>query len=142
MLPPWVSRYVGIPFVSGGRDFAGCDCYGLIRLVLLNEFGYDLPVLAIGYNACCTAEINPMFTENLPLLGGERISAPEAGAVAVIRVRGLPSHVGIFADGEYILHTLNRIGAHCTRTGSGFLRGGLEGIYRVDKSYRTTTASV
>jgi cell wall-associated NlpC family hydrolase len=140
MLPSWVSRYVGIPFVSGGRDFAGCDCYGLIRLVLSEEFGLRLPALASTYDACCTAEISPMFDAYVPLLQGERIAAPEAGAVAVIRVRGLPSHVGVFVDGEYILHTLHKIGAHCTRIGSGFLRGGLEGIYRVDSRYRITTS--
>jgi cell wall-associated NlpC family hydrolase len=140
MLPSWVSRYVGIPFVSGGRDGAGCDCYGLIRLVLLEEFGYRLPELTNSYDACCTAEINPLFNQYLPLLSGERIVKAEAGAVAVIRVRGLPSHVGVFVDGEYILHTLRKIGAHCTRMGSGFLRGGLEGIYRADPCYRITAS--
>ncbi|MDR2186408.1 MAG: C40 family peptidase [Treponema sp.] len=135
-----MSKYVGIPFVSGGRDFAGCDCYGLVRLVLLEEFGCRLPVLAGDYDACRTAEVGPMFDTYAPLLRGERIGAPEAGAVAVIRVRGLPSHTGIFVNGGYMLHTVHKIGAHCTGIGSGFLRGGLEGIYRVDTAYRITAS--
>lgn len=38
-----ISGYVGIPFVDGGRDFTGCDCWGLVRLFHLKEFGNQLP---------------------------------------------------------------------------------------------------
>ena len=41
----WCSKYVGIPFVSGGRDKSGCDCYGLVRLILHNEYNTELPLL-------------------------------------------------------------------------------------------------
>jgi cell wall-associated NlpC family hydrolase len=141
MIPSWVGRYVGIPFVSGGRDIEGCDCYGLVRLVLLERFGYKLPLLSGDYSdALNSTDLEPVIIAKIPLLSGERIETPEAGAVAVMRSRGLPSHIGIFASGQFILHTLNRIGSHCGRFDRGPLRGSLEGIYRVDKSYRLTTS--
>ena len=39
----WTSRYVGIPFVDGGRGIDGLDCWGLFLLVYLEQFGIELP---------------------------------------------------------------------------------------------------
>ena len=141
MVPAWADRYVGIPFVSGGRDAAGCDCYGLVRMVLAEQFGCTLPLLSTDYrNANIIAETEPVFRAQLPLLAGDLLERPEPGAVAVIRFQGLPSHVGVFVDGVYILHTLDKIGAHIVRAESGVMRGGIEGIYRVNSCYRATAS--
>ena len=141
MIPAWAGRYVGIPFVSGGRDRFGCDCYGLVRLVLAEQFGYDLPLLSLDYrNAAVVAETAPVLRARLPLLAGEQLGSAEPGAVAVMRFRGMPSHVGVFVDDAHILHTLEKIGAHIARAESGMLRGGIEGIYRVDSRYRVTAS--
>jgi cell wall-associated NlpC family hydrolase len=139
MVPSWVSGYIGVPFVSGGRDISGCDCYGLVRLVLLDQFGYRLPLLDNKYkNACAVAEAAPLVQRYTPLLTGTQLSKPESGALAVIQYFGRTSHVGIFVDDECILHTLLNIGAHCIVAGNLFLRGGIKGIYRVSEDYRVT----
>ncbi len=46
----WTQKYVGIPFLSGGRNEGGVDCYGLVRLILNNEYGYNLPLLSNTYD--------------------------------------------------------------------------------------------
>lgn len=42
-------RYVGIPYLDRGRSMAGCDCYGLVRLVLAELRGIDLPSFVENY---------------------------------------------------------------------------------------------
>ena len=39
----WIEKYVGIPFIDGGRDWKGLDCWGLVRLVLKTERGIEVP---------------------------------------------------------------------------------------------------
>jgi cell wall-associated NlpC family hydrolase len=141
MIPTWVSKYVGIPFVSGGRGISGCDCYGLVRIVLMEQFGYNLPLLSGNYkDALVMAETEPVLRSQLPLLTGEKIDKAEPGAVAVIRYQGRSTHIGIYVDGTYILHTLKDIGAHVVSAEGGFLRGGIEGVYRADTRYRASAS--
>lgn len=132
----WVGKYVGIPFVSGGRDKTGLDCYGLVRLVLRDEYGYNLPVLNGDYtNALNVAETKRLFCENVPLLCGKKIEAPEEKAVALIRMCGRLCHVGLYAGDGFIIHARHRTGVVCERVSSPQLAGRVEGWYRVDSGY-------
>lgn len=39
----WAEAYVGIPYLKHGYDREGCDCWGLVCLVMDEVFGRDLP---------------------------------------------------------------------------------------------------
>jgi cell wall-associated NlpC family hydrolase len=41
-VPAWVAGYIGIPFAERGRGYDGADCWGLARLIWLEQFGLDL----------------------------------------------------------------------------------------------------
>jgi cell wall-associated NlpC family hydrolase len=128
----WVKKYIGIPFVSNGRDKDGCDCYGLVRLVLLSEYGVTLPELSDDYtDALNLTQTARLFAEHLPALAVEKIPEPEEKAVVIITERGRPVHIGIAAGGGYILHTGVKTGAVCQRAAHPGLRGRIGGYYRV-----------
>lgn len=39
----WAEQYLRIPFVDRGETHAGCDCWGLLRLILKEQAGLDIP---------------------------------------------------------------------------------------------------
>lgn len=132
MMYPWVKHYVGIPFISGGRTKTGCDCYGLVRLVLQEQYGIVLPELSDDYtDALNIGETSRLFAEQLPVLSADRLPEPEEQAVALITEQGYPCHLGIVAGSGYILHTGAKTGAVCQRVTHPGLRGRIEGYYRV-----------
>lgn len=40
--PHWASAYLTVPYIDGGRDMQGMDCWGLVRHVLHHQFGFPL----------------------------------------------------------------------------------------------------
>ena len=128
----WAGKYIGIPFVSNGRTMAGCDCYGLVRLVLLNEYDIKLPELSYDYSdALNIRETVKLFEENLPVLAATKIKEPEEKAIVIITESGRPCHIGIVAGDGFVLHTGVKTGAVCQRVTHPGLRGRIEGYYRV-----------
>jgi cell wall-associated NlpC family hydrolase len=130
---PWAQEYVGAPFLSGGRDRDGADCYGLARLILAEQFGKTLPLLSGDYaDADNFDETAKLLRSQRPLLAGRMTEAPEAGDLCVIRFHGLPVHLGICAGGGWLLHTLKGTGGVLQRISDPQLAGRIEGWYRVD----------
>ncbi len=134
-LAEWAGLYVGIPFKSGGRDKSGLDCYGLVRLVYAEQFDAILPDLRDLYqNALDTNETAPIYKKYAPLLRGEKMERPKPGDAAVILERGLPTHLGIYAGGGFILHVTRHFGTILQRTTNPNLKGRVEGYYAVKAS--------
>jgi cell wall-associated NlpC family hydrolase len=132
-IAPWAKEYVGIPFISGGRDRNGADCYGLVRLVRTEQFGDRLPLLSGDYtDADNFAETEALMRSRRPLLAGRPVEIPEAGDVCVLRFHGLPVHLGICAGGGWMLHTLKGTGSVLQRISDPHLAGRVEGWYRVN----------
>lgn len=131
MIESYVKKYIGIPFVSGGRNESGCDCYGLVRLVFHNEFMIDLPEIDGYSNALIPELTNPLFQRYTPLLLGERHESPLNNDIAVINNRGLPTHLGVYVGELYILHTVRRIGSCLQRITDRDLTNRIEGYYGI-----------
>jgi len=128
----WVYKYIGIPFVSNGRTMEGCDCYGLIRLVLKNEYNIDIPELSNDYNnALNIKETAKLFEEKRPVILSEKLIKPREKALVIITERGVAAHIGIVAGSGFILHTGIKTGSICQRESHPGIKNRIEGYYSV-----------
>jgi len=105
----WASKYIGIPYLLGGRTAEGVDCWGLVRLVYLQERGIDLPILPGvvegGLLGACR-EIRSQKGDKWEGL----IAPTDLCAVAMGRARRSFSHVGVWtdADGGKVIHAYEK----------------------------------
>ena len=110
--------YLGIPWVLDGQSLAGCDCWGLVKLVYRTELGLDL-VHPSAMPIESAAAVARRVAEVRELLLGEALFVPAEGAGADLDVlefatRGrLADHVGVLANGM-LLHA--RYGAGVSLT--------------------------
>ena len=113
--PAWAGWYVGIPFVDLGRDRDGCDCWGLVRLVIAEQRGFLLPSLATGYGS--EANVPGVVSEvEAARANGDwrKIEAGQERPFDVVemslpaRVDGswifAPLHVGVVVAAGWLLH--------------------------------------
>lgn len=103
----WSQPYIGIPFIPGGRSLLGADCWGLLRIVYQDVAQIELPPLTGLYT---TAEEREDIAR---IVADEAARGPwtpvEAGAerdldVALFRIVGLESHVGVICGPGMMLH--------------------------------------
>lgn len=99
-----LNKYIGIPFVSGGREYSGCDCWGLARLFYKDELNIDLPSFSSEYTSTDSermAELIAQYQE-----GWASRAQPEVGDLLLFRVFGVESHIGIYIGGSRFIHSI------------------------------------
>lgn len=132
--PPWTSEYVGLPYLTGGRDRNGVDCWGLMCMVWREQLGRPLPPYEgldwydgqrprdIGSTAIDYA------SQFVPVaLGEERL-----GDGVLIRMRGHPFHLGLVLRPGWMLHTHDGAGAVIECYHEMKWRDRISGIYRYE----------
>lgn len=133
----WAARYVGLPFLSGGRTRAAVDCWGLVRLVFADHAGIDLPShdtveahdLLRVMGRVREAVLIPPWTTAVP------IGAEQPLDVVVMSDRpgkALPTHVGVIVGPGSVLHAQEATLSTIMRLDAPALRGRVLGIYRHD----------
>lgn len=90
--PTWVETYIGLPFKEHGRARDGVDCWGLVRLVLAEQFKIDLPAYVAGYASTEDA------VDIARLIRGEmgpwiEVRDTHPGDAVLMRLRAQPCHV-------------------------------------------------
>lgn len=132
MLAPWVADYIGIPFLPHGRTREGCDCYGLVRLVLAEQFGKNLPAFAAGYDLGDRVVEARLIDQGLPLVGATKVDLPDPGDIVLMAFVGIASHVGIYLGDGQVLHVAEGRDSILQAVSSPFLRSRIRGYYHVD----------
>lgn len=133
MLPDWVNIYIGLPFKEHGRDRQGVDCWGLVRLVLGEEFGIRLPSYADGYASTEDAEdIGRLVRGEMAPWRDVSHAEEQPGDVVLMRLMNQPMHVGLVVGAGWMLHIEEGIDACLERYDSAKWRRRVLGIYRYD----------
>jgi cell wall-associated NlpC family hydrolase len=104
----WCSKYLLLPYCSGGRDWKGVDCWGLLYLVYWNEFGIKLPIYP-GLNVEDVREVSHRILQEVQQGWTIQAQPKEGYAVGMSQSKQL-HHVGIYIEASRgkILHTWNR----------------------------------
>jgi len=124
-----LARFIGVPFISHGREPArGLDCWGLVLAASRELFGRELPDYAGYCDARQVADVAPLFAARADWC--ERASGLEKpGDVVVLRIIGHATHAGLVVRPGVMLHAM----LYCNSVLEGYrgLRwaGRLEGFY-------------
>lgn len=122
--PRWVEHYLAIPFVDRGRTERGCDCFGLVRLVLARQGGIIMPDYGFvpmrdrgAINAAIDGEkANAGLWRAVPLSQAQPLDVVPMTDV-VTRQDGSSDvaecHVGIMVSTTRVLHTEIASGPVC-----------------------------
>jgi cell wall-associated NlpC family hydrolase len=104
--PGWIAQYVGIPYRPGGRGRDGADCWGLVAMVMREQFSIALPDypgaawMPAGDARAIGAEAAAYAARFRRLAAGEE----RPGDAVLIRMRGAPLHVGLVVGDGWMLH--------------------------------------
>lgn len=102
-----IGDLIGIPFVDGGRNRKGLDCWGLAKEVY-KRHGIELPDFQISAMSADT--IAEELTANKPLW--KKIDRPVPYALIVIKLAcgGWANHVGVCIDNNKFIHAYKKTG--------------------------------
>ena len=125
-----VNKYIRIPYADKGRSFDGCDCFGLAILIHHHELGHKITDVLYS-----TAEdpqmVARLIDTTVPTINAEQVEQPEAGDLVLMRVGGMPAHIGVYLGDGKCIHTSRHYGTCCERIDGPRLKGHVMGYYRV-----------
>ena len=121
--------YVGIPYKLHGRDIDGLDCWGLARLIYKDQKDIDLPSLSEEYFA------SDDVTHNQEVIarhkeGWALVNDYTVGDVALFRINGSQSHVGVIIDENRFIHAREGNNVTIEKLDSIQWRRRLVGVYK------------
>lgn len=130
-VPIWAGRYIGLPFCDHGRDRSGLDCWGLVRLVMSEQFSIALPSLAHEYeHTLALDDISHVIQRQIPVWQAIDTDQEQCGDVVVLRLHGQPLHVGMVLGDRHMLHVEARIDSAIERYDGARWRDRIFGFYR------------
>lgn len=127
----WANGYVGIPYRHNADDRGGADCWGLVRLVYREEMGIELESHGGVYPD--DSEKSRQAAAQAALRERERwikVTHPKPYDVLLLRVMGVPVHVGIVVDARSFLHVMKGTQSIIEPIYSAHWRKRIDGFFR------------
>ena len=100
-----ISKYLDTPFLEHGRTFAGCDCWGLVRLFYFCEYNILLPDLQ-GYKNTRDYPALAGLVENEQSSGEWfRVKQERPSDIVLFSIGGYLCHVGVVMSNKKMMHS-------------------------------------
>lgn len=130
-VPYWAGHYIGLPFKGHGRDRSGLDCWGLVRLVMAEQFGLALPSFCQEYGRTTdTQRISQLIARESTTWREVTADGEELGDIVVLRMRGKPMHVGMVLGDSQMLHIEQGIDSAIEKYRGARWQDRIAGFYR------------
>ena len=125
-----ISKFIGIPFVSKGRSFNGCDCYGLVKLYYKEILNIDIPETII------TAEQpRRTFANYLNEISKNwTATTPAKNVVVAMSVNAehpnLVTHFAVMIDDKRFIDTRENMSSYLTSIDDERIKNQIKGFYK------------
>lgn len=138
----WALKYIGIPFKEHGRALDGLDCWGLVRVVYLEQYEISLPTYTEDYDDIAAREhLANLYQQeaNNPKNHWVQIEQGQEreGDVLLMPLAGLKTHVAVVIDPDPIeKHFMLHITEDIDVTMENYFSARWKHIYRRSEVYR------
>ena len=128
----WSRRYIGIPYRDRGRHpSTGLDCWGLARVVYLEQLAIILPSYTEEYSSSEeSSEVDALIENRCDGVAWSKVTDPQPFDLLIFRVGRYSTHVGIALDCRQMLHIQGDDQAKIETHTSKKYASRLMGIYR------------
>lgn len=124
-----VRDLLGTPFVNGGRDKSGFDCWGLVKFVYSNLYGLIVPDYKID---CRNASLINTNIQEETSLKWEKLEPPEPPCIVIMRFNSpISNHIGVYIGEGHFLHTASKIGVNVDSIHQSYWKRHIDGFYRL-----------
>jgi cell wall-associated NlpC family hydrolase len=116
----WAESYLAIPFAERGQSRTGCDCWGLVRLILAEQRGVDLPAYAEIGDHAVRAKVRAIREAAGGGAGWREIAAGAEDEFDAVLMRGIigkpgrrvraPLHIGVVTRPGMLIHIEQGVG--------------------------------
>lgn len=124
----YVNKYVGIPYKEHGRTEEGADCYGIVRMILQNEYGIPMPSYDDDYMDAIEKEALDRILDGRT--DWAEVGSPEEGDVVILQTRVHFFHVGIMVNKTHFLNCRPTVGCVVEKLSSPFWQRKVRGFRR------------
>lgn len=126
------TKYLGKPFIDGGRGPQGYDCWGLVLAVYRDIFGIDVPV-DYDVSAHATMAVVRAMSKEMEVGNWQLVETPVAPCVVAMATNSnhpdLVNHCAIYLGDNKIMHALKATGVVIQSTEDMRIRGRIKGYF-------------
>lgn len=126
----WWNKYVKIPFGEKGRSEDNVDCWGLVQLIYRKELGIELPSYLECYETTNDRDKLATVISSERACKWQEPEEPKEFDVIILRMRGVPMHVGVVTKSGSMIHCARGIGTALERYDSMRWKNNVMGFAR------------